>query len=230
MSAKPDEPAKPSGPAYLEPYRSAIEAVGPRFEALLWKSAESQTARFHAMTELIEPTGRVIADLGSGRGDYLAFLHDQGVEYGRYIGVEALDALREFSETRAREDNLPDAEFIAGDFIADESLFDRLVRDHGAETLVFSGSLNTLTTSEVETVIDRAWGAVQRVQGGALAFNFLSDRDGDRKPANQEDLGPAKRVDLLRLVAFALERTNRILVRSDYLEGHDATILMLAPA
>ena len=52
---------------YLEPYREAVRDHGPRFEALLWKNAEAQVARFRAAAEMVDLTGKVVADLGLRR-------------------------------------------------------------------------------------------------------------------------------------------------------------------
>lgn len=216
--------ARGAGPGYLAPYVRVVESAGPCFEALLWRSRETQTERFRVIAETANLTGRIVADLGCGRADLPAWLTAGGVEYGRYIGLDAVSEMVDFSRERARRDGLVDCEFLAADFVADESLFDRLAGEHGVECFVFSGSLNTMDQDMAEAVLARAWRATART-GGQLVFNFLSDRDGG--PAVSDDNeGPARRFSTLRMVRWALDRTSRMVLRHDYLQGQDATIGM----
>ncbi len=207
--------------SYLEPYRRAVERLGPRFEALLWNSPATQAARFAAMADSIELHGRVIADLGCGRADLLSWLHTEGIQYGRYIGVDAIDELLDASRTRAADEVLPEAVFVHADFVSEPDLFKRLTVEEQADVLLFSGSLNTLEEDRALEVLGRAWEALSSVQGGVLAFNFLS--------SCRETLeGPAKRFDVHRVFRWALERTALVVFRQDYLGDHDATVVMRA--
>ncbi|MFI4897030.1 MAG: hypothetical protein ACIARR_04310 [Phycisphaerales bacterium JB059] len=215
-------------PAYLRPYQEAVEAFGPRFEALLWNRPETQRVRFEALVSMLELEGRTLADLGCGRADLAAFLRDRGIAYGRYLGVEGVHELCEACRVWARVEGLRDCVFHERDFVADERVFGHLVRDGGASVLVFSGSLNTLDPAHARRVLDRAWDAVRAVPGGTLAFNFLSDRHGD-PTRTDEDTGPARRFDTLALLDWAMRSTPRVRFRQDYLQGHDAAIVMIAP-
>jgi hypothetical protein len=213
------------GSKYLDPYLDAVRDGGARFESLLWRSPEAQRLRFDVMIACCELTGRVVVDLGSGLGDFAVRMHERGVAFGRFIGVEGVEALALESRKRLASDGIPECEVRVEDFVADAKLFDRLVKRDKAEVLAFSGSLNTLEQPEAERVLDRAWDAVRRVRGGQLVFNFLSDRYRGRKT----ETGPAKRFDTLRLIGWALDRTSSVQVRHDYWRGHDATIWMGAP-
>ncbi|MFG0307178.1 MAG: class I SAM-dependent methyltransferase [Phycisphaerales bacterium JB040] len=208
------------GTPYLDPYREAVSQVGARFEALLWKSAEAQAARFAAISQMCDPTGRVIADLGCGRADYASWMHGTGLEYGRYVGVEGVPELADSARERIGQESIPECEVQVADFVADEGLFARLVRTQRADTLVFSGSLNTLDQRTAEGVIERAYGALE--PRGVVVFNFLSDRHGDDRIG--ENTGPATRFDTARFVHWALDRSPLVRFRQDYLKGHDATI------
>jgi len=208
------------GTPYLDPYREAVRDVGAKFEALLWKNAEAQVARFGAISQMCDPTGRVVADLGCGRADYASWMHGTGQEYGRYLGVEGVPELAASARDRITQESLPECSIVEGDFVADEGLFARLVNTHRAETLVFSGSLNTLDQRTAETVIERALHALE--PRGIVIFNFLSDRHGDDRIG--ENTGPATRFDTARFVHWALDRTPLVKFRQDYLKGHDATI------
>lgn len=216
--------ARGSGPGYLAPYVRVVETAGPCFEALLWRSRETQTERFRVIAETTELTGRVIADLGCGRADLPAWLAAQGIEHGRYFGLDAVAEMVEFSRERAGREALVDCEFLAADFVTDETLFERLAGECGVECFVFSGSLNTMDQELAESVLARAWRTAART-GGELVFNFLSDRDGGPAAADDNE-GPARRFSTLRMVRWALDRSSRVVLRHDYLQGQDATIGM----
>lgn len=220
-------------PEYLDPYRHAVRELGTRFEALLWRSREFQERRFSVLLEaaangltpggagLLALEGRVIADLGCGRADLAAWMHGVGLRYETYLGIEAIPELAEASVARLREERIPRAEVIEADFAADAGLFARLVRERGAEILLFSGSLNTFEQADAERVIAAAFGAA--APGGAVVFNFLSDRCA---APPSDDTGPARRFDTLAMLGLAATLTPRFVLRHDYLNGHDATIAM----
>src|SRR5215468_1849838 len=78
-------------PRYLAPYREMLGRSGACFDTLLWTSRQTQAARFQAITEMVDLTGRTVLDAGCGYADFLRHLGEEGIEYGRYIGVEALE-------------------------------------------------------------------------------------------------------------------------------------------
>ena len=211
-----------SGAGYLTPYRDAVRDLGPSFGSLLWKNPEAQARRFEVMIETADLRGRVVADMGAGLGDLAAQMHRQRIEYGRYIAVEGVDELA--AEAQRRLADVPETVVMGGDFVSDEKLFGRLVKEQGVEVFAFSGSLNTLEHDDAVRVLERAWDSVERVRGGQIVFNFLSDRGR----CEGENTGPAHRFETQRLVGWALERTPIIVLRHDYWEGHDATIWMRA--
>jgi len=219
----PKDPGRGPQPEYLRPYCEAVGRHGPCFKALLWNAPETQRRRFKAIVQMAPLEGRVVADMGCGRADLAAYLRERGVGYARYIGVEGVAELLSASRERAAAEALPACDFLALDFVADKAAFETLARDDGVQVFVFSGSLNTLRQRDARRVLDRAWEAVRRVPGGALVFNFLSDR------RRRGEAGPAHRFDAACMAEFALERTARIRLRTDYLDGHDATIAMFAP-
>ncbi len=212
----------PGEAGYLQPYREAVRDLGASFGSLLWKSPDAQRKRFDVIIDACDLRGRVVADMGAGLGDLAVRMHQRGVEYGRYLAVEGVDELAEAARERLAA--VPECVVVEGDFVADERLFASLVRDHGVEIFAFSGSLNTLTQRATERVLDRAWSAIRGVRGGQLVFNFLSDR-GAR---TGENTGPAHRFDTAGMTAWALERTPLVSLRTDYWQGHDATVWMRA--
>jgi len=215
------------GPAYLRPYQEAVDAHGPRFEALLWNRPETQLTRFDALVSMLDLDAKTIADMGCGRADLAVFLKDRGIGYGRYIGVEGVAELCDASRKRAEDEGLERCEFQELDFVAGEGVFDRLAKQSGAQVLAFSGSLNTLAQADAQRVLDHAWASIASTPGGALAFNFLSDRHGDPS-RRDEDTGPARRFDTMALLDWAMRKTPLVRFRQDYLGGHDAAIAMMA--
>jgi SAM-dependent methyltransferase len=214
----------------LRPYREAVDREGATFGALLWHSPAYQQRRFEVFAEGADLTGRVVADIGCGRADFLVYLNEAGVQYGGFVGVDGLAEMVAYAQSLAEREHLEETAFVQADFASDATLFSRLVKDHGAEVFAFSGSLNTFAQEDAYVVLDRAWAALVGAQpsgpsaGNVLMFNFLSD--SGHKPG--EDLGPAKRFRTSEMVQWALDRTPRITLRTDYLPSHDATIVMFS--
>lgn len=212
--------------AYLDPYLRAAEEFGPGFEALLWRSPAAQKARFGAVAQMTKIKDRVLADIGCGNADLLFDLHERDRAPVKYIGIDGVPQMIEHARELARSKGIESGVFLLHDFVADQDLPTQLVRDAGARTIVFSGSLNTLSMHEAQAVLDRFWLALTEVPDATLIFNFLSDRhDRERTPASP----PAVRYDPVPMLEWALGRTPLVTMRHDYLAGHDATICMMTP-
>lgn len=217
--------SEPCEPAYLRPYAEVARRVGARFEALLWQNAEGQRRRFDVLAEMLAPEQRALADLGCGRADLLVHLYQIGRVPRRYVGVDGIAAMVEAARKQIAASGWQEASVLRGDFVADPECFADLVRGHGVDTLVFSGSLNTLEQPQAERVLERAYAALPA--GGTLAFNFLSDLYPGAQALEQ---GPAFRFSTLGMLAWALRYTPLVRFRHDYLGGHDATIAMFRPS
>jgi len=214
-------------PDYLEPYRRALASVGPGFGSLLFGSREMQTRRFEVLAGALDLGGRRIADLGSGHGDLLAWLVEREVELAGYVGVEAVAAFDHIARERVRERGVHEgirARFIRGDFVADPDLLLGLVDDEGVDTMLFSGSLNTLAEAEALAVLDRAWLALARAPRGLLGFNFLAGGGSWTRPPTN-----LPRRDTGRWLSWALARTPELMFCQHYLGAHDATLIMVRP-
>ncbi len=135
-------------PAYLKPYLDAVQRHGAGFESLLWANPASQAARFAALVRWCELENRVILDAGCGRADFLDYVLAKGIRPARYIGIEAVEDLA----AAARHKDLPRTEIVSGDFIDDPSLLDR-----GADVVIFSGSLNTLSVAQFYQSLQLGW-------------------------------------------------------------------------
>lgn len=206
-------------PGYLKPYQRMVERVGPTFDALLWRNRGSQVARFEAIVGLIDLKGRTVLDAGCGTGDLPRFLAARGVEYRRYVGIDALGSLL---ETARRAEPVPmRAEFVEADFLTDASalLLPGTASSRAKpDVVVFSGSLNTMEAGDVRRALERGWEAA----GQALVFNFLA---GKRR-LNFGERGPARRLSPRAMLRWALRRTQDVAFRSGYLDINDATIVM----
>ena len=200
---------------YLDPYRDAQDDFGNDFRVTLWASTRSQEQRFKVFNQMCYLPGKRLLDAGCSRGDLAAYLGQHGVDYAHYVGIDALPEVIDF----ARRRDLPRAEFIAGDFVHDTSL----LSTGRPQVILFSGTLNTMDDDTAMALLDAAWHACSQT----LLFNFLSSRCTlDPK----EELGPARRLDPLKYLDWALQRTTRVQLRHDYFKyGHDATIKMDKP-
>jgi hypothetical protein len=209
--------------SYLAPYRKAVESFGASFESTLWASRRWQRVRFAVACDMQDMTGRVVMDAGSGLGGFAEYLRDVGVNYARYVGLEGVPEMTEKSASL----HLPRASFHHVDFAADPDAFttgvaeSTGVRGGRPDVIIFSGSLNTFTMEAAQPILARAWDACNE----SLVFNFLSDRVRGRR--RDADTGPARRFDTAAMLDWALERTEFVALRHDYLpDGHDATIVM----
>jgi SAM-dependent methyltransferase len=200
------------GKDYLQPYREAVARHGPSFHATLWASPEGQQIRFDVMIDLAGFAGCAVLDVGCGRGDFARRLLDREIAFERFIGVDALPDL----VTSANSRNMPRCEFHMADALTDLSALGRWSADY----ICFSGTLNTMTETDARRVVQAAFDAA--AQG--VVFKFLSNRYHERWQAH--DLGPASRFDTLKWIEWALEQTSRVTFTQDYLDGHDATMLM----
>jgi SAM-dependent methyltransferase len=197
---------------YLDPYRDAQGDFGNDFGVTLWANTRSQERRFKVFTQMCYLPGKRILDAGCSRGDLADFLVRQKVEYTSYVGIDGLSEVIDYANKRG----LPRAEFHAGDFVADAGL----LSIGNPQIITFSGTLNTMDDATAMKLLGAAWDACSET----LLFNFLSSRT-TRDPC--EELGPAHRLDPVKYLDWALQRTGAVQLRQDYFKhGHDATIKM----
>jgi len=203
-------------PDYLKPYEDALREHGPSFEATLWRNPGYQQKRFAAIADMLgDPLG-VIADMGCGRADLLVYLVTIGVGFKRYIGVEGVEGMLE--DCRERYGDRSDCDWVVGDFVADEQLFEKLAVD-GVDTFIFSGSLNTMTQDTAIAVIGRAAAA------GRVVFNFLSTElyAQPDAPDGPEPGDPARRFEKDAVLA-ACREMGKVEIREGYLPSFDVTV------
>lgn len=212
--------------SYLDPYRDAVAEMGVGFEAQLWLSKGAQKKRFEVIADALGDQPGVIADLGCGQGDLLVYLKGIKCLPKHFIGVEGVEDMTLHAQKLADELGIQHAVFQTHDFVADTWLPDQLVKDAGVECFIFSGSLNTLSMEQAQSVLAQFYKALETAGRGTLIFNFLSNRhDKQRTPAQ----APAVRFDPTEMLDWALNQTTRTQLRHEYLAGHDATIVMQVP-
>jgi len=191
--------------AYLEPYAAAHRRRERGARALLWVGRHDQTVRFGAIASLCPLQGLHILDVGCGPADLLGYLLGRGIRPAHYTGLEA----QRWLVQAARRRRYPDAEIVEGDFVRDPGLLDA-----GADVLIFSGSLNLLSSRQFFHTLERAWPVTRR----CLAFNFLCSPD----LAGEDYLRWHRPSSVL---AWARRRTSVVRRASGYEDG-DCTVVM----
>ena len=132
--------------------------------ALLWEDQWAQDVRFDAIARLGQLAGRRVLDVGCGRADLLSFLRGRGIFPSHYTGIEAQGWLAR----AARRRRYPRCRIVQADFVKEPAMLRA-----GAEVLVFSGSLNFLSSRQFYRTLELAWAAARR----SLVFNFLCSPD-----------------------------------------------------
>ena len=199
---------------YLKPYREAVKQFGPCFSATLWMSKEAQRLRFDVMIGLADFEECIVLDAGCGMGDMAEQLLKREVKFKKYIGVDAMEEL--IAEARKR--NLPRCEFHAADLVHDH----RVLREFAPDWVCISGTLNTMEENLARELVSDAFDAAN--PGGGVVFNFLSDRAEPQWLSR--DIGPSRRFNTVQWIDWALSKTSLVSFTQDYLEGHDATVVM----
>lgn len=192
-----------SAPPYLRPYVRARKLAG--MHTLLWEDLDAQETRFDAIVSHCRFAGLHVLDVGCGRADLLAFLRWREVPPARYTGLEALPWLARAARRRRYEN----CSIRICDFVREPGAL-----DVGADVIVFSGSLNLLSSRDFYRSLETAWRATRRW----LAFNFLCS----------PDLAGAKYLKWRhrsRVLAFA-RRSGAITVVDDGYEKGDCTVVM----
>lgn len=197
---------------YLAPYRMHAAQHGTDFGVTGWASPQTQIVRFEVMAEMCPFAGKRVLDAGCSRGDFAAWLHDQRIKYDWYTGIDGLPEIVAFAQRR----EIPRTDFYHADLIADPAALAKT----SPQVVVISGTLNTMSFDEAAQVVQAAWDAASE----AVVFNFLSSRCD---PGAPKQAPPVYRMDPMRWLDWALDRTWNVVLRQDYFHhGHDATIMM----
>ncbi len=202
---------------FLQPYRAAVARHGASFEATLWGTPEAQHLRFDVMIDLAGFEGCRVLDIGCGRGDFAAHLLARRVAF---TGLVGLDALPEMIEA-ARDRGLERCVFEIADVISQPDAIAGIAGGPSRPDFAcFSGTLNTMDDDSARRLV----GAAFEASAQGVVFNFLSDRAHSRWASR--DLTPARRFDTVAWLDWALGLSSRVSFTQDYLDGHDATVLV----
>jgi hypothetical protein len=147
-------------PAYLTPYARARGRKVRGARALLWMGRRDQLVRFEAIARLCPLEGLHLLDVGCGPADFLGFLRKRGIAPAHYTGLEAQPWLVQ----AARRRRYPACTMVTGDFVRDPETM-----SVGADVVIFSGSLNLLSSRQFYQAVRDGWSATR----GWLVFNFL---------------------------------------------------------
>lgn len=200
----------PTPPAYLRPYLSAVDRYGAGFGSLLWASPRTQAVRFRALLAAADVRGRVVLDVGCGRGDLFDHMLRDRVYPKRYVGFDAVEPLVAAAEAKGRAG----CTFVRGDFVADPDALAAV----GADVVLVSGSFNTLDEAGFYAAVTAAYAAA----GRSLAFNFLSSTRLSGAPHLTWHAPQT-------VLAFARSLSPHVHLWDDYLPG-DATLLIARPS
>ncbi len=116
----------------------------------------------------------------------------------------------------AIERGLSRCEFQVANFVSSPDVMTQVEADY----VCLSGSLNTMDDDMARQLIQAAFES--SAQG--VIFNFLSDRPHPKWA--DRDLGPSRSFDTKAWLDWALGKSSRVSFTQDYLDGHDATIMI----
>lgn len=202
----------PESDHYLQPYLAAVRQHGASFKATLWGSPEAQRLRFEVMVALAGFEDCIVLDLGCGRGDFAAFLHEHHVPFRQFIGIDAMPEMIE----QARTLDLERCVFDVSDVIEQLDTFGRWEADF----IAISGTLNTMDDKTARRLVSASFEAAHH----GVVFNFLSDRAGEEWM--RKELHPARRFNTIDWLDWSLSLSPRVSMTQDYFNGHDATIMI----
>ena len=192
-------------PAYLTPYFRAERRHKGGLGSLLWEDVRAQEVRFAAVLRNCPLGGLHVLDVGCGRGDLLRYLRARGVFPGAYTGIEAEGA----AAPSVRGDERTHCRILKADFVEAPE-----VLAVGADVIVFSGSLNLLSSWQFYRTLRIAWAATRK----RLVFNFLDSPTLAGTPW-------LKWHRPRNVVAFARRAARTVVVDDGYEDG-DCTVVM----
>ena len=159
----------PRASAYLTPYVRARGRKMRGARALLWMGRRDQLIRFEAIVRNCRLEGQHVLDVGCGPADLLGYLRKRTIAPAHYTGLEAQPWLVRAARRRRYER----CSIVTGDFVRNPETM-----SVGADVVVFSGSLNLLSSRQFYRSLGEAWAAA----GRWLVFNFLCSPELSNAP------------------------------------------------
>jgi SAM-dependent methyltransferase len=140
-------------------YYNSVQQHGISAKAVHWNSQKSQYKRFKVITEFIkeELCSSTIVDAGCGLGEYYAYLQQNHIKIGSYIGLDCEDFMIELAQKRFK--NIP--------FYTKDILRDALPQ---SQYYICSGAMNLLSSHNFFKFIRNAF--MHSSKG--FVFNFLT--------------------------------------------------------
>jgi len=192
-------------------YEDKVRQYGYDYRGLGFRTRTSQEKRFDALQRLGSFEGRRLLDVGCGFGDFLAFLHERGVE-PRYTGIDVCSPMVDRCEERfAHTGN----RFLVADALAFEP-------DGPYDFVIASGVFGLEAEGARERIRPTLARMFQWCRVG-LAANFLSARS-PRHAAQRVYVEPAEALDA------AFELTPAVRLDHTYLPNDFTIHLYKTPA
>lgn len=191
-----------------ELYAESLRKNGPSHRALRWGSKASQLARFDALCSIGDLRGKRIVDVGSGLGDFYAFLSDLKIEID-YTGLDITQAMVENAQQR-----FPEVEFRVCDLLSVN--FDEI--EESTYDFAFASGIFTFCDHlPYDYMVETVRRMFRMVRLG-VAFNCISSW-GDKPEPGECQFDPIRCLDNISGM------THSIVLRHDYLP-HDFTVVM----
>jgi len=164
-------------------YAERVALHGYDHRGLGFRTRSSQEKRFEALLSLGDFHGRTLLDVGCGFGDFLAYLHDNGIE-PRYIGLDICEPMVKRCMERFEGGN---ATFHVGDVLE--------WQPHEAPDFVVASGIFGLDSRDARARIRPTLRRMFEWAGEGLATNFLSQRS--LEPAeNRVYVDPAEALEM----------------------------------
>jgi SAM-dependent methyltransferase len=140
-------------------YLNSIKQYGMGAKAVHWHSKKSQYKRFEVITEFLKDdlASSSVVDAGCGLAEYYAYLQDNKIPIGQYIGLDCEDFMIEHAQSR-----FENISFYTKDILRDDL--------PQADYYICSGALNLLSYHNFFKFIKNAFAHTKK----GFVFNFLT--------------------------------------------------------
>lgn len=174
-------------------YEEKVRTYGFDHRGLGFGQRSSQEKRFEALLELGDFDGRRLLDVGCGFGDFLAFLHERGIE-PRYTGIDVCAPMVDRCESRFAHTG---SRFLVADALA--------FQPDGPYDFVVASGIFGLEAEGARERIRPTLGRMFSWCRVGMAVNFLSARS-PRHAAQRVYVEPCEALE----AAFALTPAVRL--------------------
>ncbi|MCX6237718.1 MAG: methyltransferase domain-containing protein [Bacteroidia bacterium] len=145
-----------------ELYNSRFDDFGQHIKTVGWGNEKDQKLRFEVLFRGLNPTGKIILDVGCGFGDLVKYLDEKTNGDFQYIGIDVAEKL--ISHARSKYGQ-PKREFYTGDIFT--------VNLPQIDISVLSGALS-LKVDGVQQYAHETMKRMYEISQEAASLNFLS--------------------------------------------------------